>query len=67
MQNIRAAAAQFEQIAGDKQAHPAKVRGFAECAAQADCSEKRNDGGEGGIRTHVPAFGRQDAFEAPPL
>ena len=24
-------------------------------------------GGEGGIRTHVPAFGRQDAFEAPPL
>ena len=25
------------------------------------------NGGEGGIRTHVPAFGRQDAFEAPPL
>jgi hypothetical protein len=29
--------------------------------------ESRQDGGEGGIRTHVPAFGRQDAFEAPPL
>ena len=31
--------------------------------------DNKNDsfGGEGGIRTHVPAFGRQDAFEAPPL
>src|SRR6516164_8988834 len=30
-------------------------------------SYRKQDGGEGGIRTHVPAFGRQDAFEAPPL
>jgi len=28
---------------------------------------EEGSGGEGGIRTHVPAFGRQDAFEAPPL
>ena len=27
---------------------------------------KRVNGGEGGIRTHVPVT-RQDAFEAPPL
>ena len=29
-------------------------------------SPKASDGGEGGIRTHVPLT-RQDAFEAPPL
>jgi hypothetical protein len=32
-----------------------------------ECQNLRLVGGEGGIRTHVPAFGRQDAFEAPPL
>jgi|GEM_PF-4892873 len=30
MQNVCVAAAQFEHIAGDKQANLAKVRGFAE-------------------------------------
>ena len=32
-----------------------------------NCASRTELGGEGGIRTHVPAFGRQDAFEAPPL
>ena len=36
-------------------------------AGSGACQDLRLVGGEGGIRTHVPAFGRQDAFEAPPL